>query len=165
MDVRMPGPSGIVACREIRSRFTATRVLMLTSFADDEALFASIMAASSGYVLKQISGAGLIAGVREVAAGNSVLDPHATERVLARLRGEVMIEGDIINDLTQQERTILAYVADGLCNRQIASRVCLAEETVKNYVSNSLTTLGVARRAEVASFLTKRRHKPSIDGS
>ncbi len=103
------------------------------------------MAGSAGYVLKQISGAGLIAGVREVAAGNSLLDPHATERVLARLRGEVMIEGDITNDLTQQERTILAFIADGLSNRQIASRVRLAEKTVKNYVSNILTKLGVAR--------------------
>ncbi len=165
MDVRMPGPSGIAACREIRSRFPAIRVLMLTCFADDEALFASVMAGSSGYVLKQISGAGLITGVREVAAGNSLLDLHATERVLARLRGEVMIEGDIINELTQQERTILASIADGLSNRQIASRVCLAEKTVKNYVSNILTTLGVARRSEIASFLTKRNHKQSIDGS
>lgn len=156
MDVRMPGSSGIEACREIRSRFPATRVLMLTSFADDEALFASIMAGASGYVLKRIRGGELVGGVREVAAGNSLLDPKVTERVLARLRGQSVDDGDAVHDLTLQERKILALVADGLTNRQIAARVFLAEKTVKNYVCHILAKLGMARRTEVASFLARR---------
>jgi two-component system, NarL family, response regulator DevR len=163
LDVRMPGISGVEACREIRSRFPATRVLMLTSFADDDALFASIMAGASGYVLKQIRGGDLVNGVREVAAGNSLLDPSVTERVLARLRGETLVAEDVINDLTSQERKILSLVADGLTNRQIASRVFLAEKTVKNYVSHILAKLGVARRTEVAAFLTRRERAHGAD--
>jgi two-component system, NarL family, response regulator DevR len=165
LDVRMPGISGVEACREIRSRFPATRVLMLTSFADDDALFASIMAGASGYVLKQIRGGDLVNGVREVAAGNSLLDPNVTERVLARLRGETLVAADVINDLTSQERKILSLVADGLTNRQIASRVFLAEKTVKNYVSHILAKLGVARRTEVAAFLTRRERAHGTDAS
>lgn len=165
LDVRMPGRSGVEACREIRSRFPATRVLMLTSFADDDALFASIMAGASGYVLKQIRGGDLVNGVREVAAGNSLLDPSVTERVLARLRGETVDAADVINDLTSQERKILALVADGLTNREIASRVFLAEKTVKNYVSHLLAKLGVARRSEVAAFLTRRERAHGADSS
>ena len=157
MDVRMPGRSGIEACREIRSAHPETHVLMLTSFADDEALFTSIMAGASGYVLKQIHGSDLVGAVREVAAGHSLLDPQVTERVLARLRGEVVTPGDIINDLTPQERKILALVAEGLTNRQIAERVHLADKTVKNYVSNILMKLGLERRAEVAAFVARRR--------
>jgi DNA-binding NarL/FixJ family response regulator len=156
MDIRMPGASGIEACREIRSRFPDTRVLMLTSFADDEALFSSIMAGASGYVLKQIHGSDLVDAVRTVAGGGSLLDPAVTERVLARLRGEVVTDGDVINDLTPQERKILVLVADGLTNRQIAAEVFLAEKTVKNYVSNILMKLGVSRRSEVAAFMAKR---------
>jgi two-component system response regulator DevR len=165
LDVRMPGISGVEACREIRSRFAATRVLMLTSFADDDALFASIMAGASGYVLKQIRGGDLVNGVREVAAGNSLLDPSVTARVLARLRGETLVATDVINDLTSQERKILALVADGLTNRQIASQVFLAEKTVKNYVSHILAKLGVARRTEVAAFLTRRERADGADSS
>jgi two-component system, NarL family, response regulator DevR len=162
MDVRMPGRSGIEACREIRSAYPETHVLMLTSFADDEALFTSIMAGASGYVLKQIHGGDLVGAIREVAAGHSLLDPQVTERVLARLRGEVVTPGDIINDLTPQERKILALVAEGLTNRQIAERVHLADKTVKNYVSNILMKLGLERRAEVAAFVAKRReNQPS----
>ena len=163
MDVRMPGSSGVEACREIRSRFPATRVLMLTSFADDAALFASIMAGASGYVLKRIRGGELVGGVREVAAGNSLLDPQVTERVLARLRGQSSDGGDIVSDLTAQERRILALVADGLTNRQIAARVFLAEKTVKNYVSHILAKLGMARRTEVASFLARRDHVHDLE--
>jgi two-component system response regulator DevR len=161
MDVRMPGGSGIEACREIRSEHPETHVLMLTSFADDEALFTSIMAGASGYILKQIRGHDLVGGIREVAAGHSLLDPQVTERVLARLRGEVVTPGDIINDLTGQERKILALVAEGLTNRQIAERVHLADKTVKNYVSNILMKLGLERRAEVAAFMARRRESPS----
>ena len=162
MDVRMPGGSGIEACREIRSTNPETHVLMLTSFADDEALFTSIMAGASGYVLKQIRGTDLVGALREVAAGHSLLDPQVTERVLARLRGEVVTPGDIISDLTPQERKILALVGEGLTNRQIAERVHLADKTVKNYVSNILMKLGLERRAEVAAFVAKRReNQPS----
>jgi len=157
MDVRMPVRSGIEACREIRSSHPETHVLMLTSFADDEALFTSIMAGASGYVLKQIRGGDLIGAIREVAVGHSLLDPQVTERVLARLRGEVVTPGDIINDLTPQERKILALVADGLTNRQIAEQVHLADKTVKNYVSNILMKLGLERRAEVAAFVARRK--------
>jgi two-component system response regulator DevR len=157
MDVRMPGRSGIEACREIRSAHPDTHVLMLTSFADDEALFTSIMAGASGYILKQIHGGDLIGAIRQVAGGHSLLDPQVTERVLARLRGEVVTPGDIINDLTPQERKILALVAEGLTNRQIAERVHLADKTVKNYVSNILMKLGLERRAEVAAFVARRK--------
>jgi two-component system, NarL family, response regulator DevR len=157
MDVRMPGRSGIEACREIRSAFPDTHVLMLTSFADDEALFTAIMAGASGYVLKQIKGGELVGAIRHVAAGNSLLDPQVTERVLARLRGEVVTPGDIIRDLTPQERKILALVAEGMTNRQIAEKVFLADKTVKNYVSNILMKLGLERRAEVAAFVAKRK--------
>jgi two-component system response regulator DevR len=157
MDVRMPGRSGIEACREIRAAYPETHVLMLTSFADDEALFTAIMAGASGYVLKQIKGGDLVGAIRQVAAGNSLLDPQVTERVLARLRGEVTTPGDILNDLTPQERKILALVAEGLTNRQIAEKVFLADKTVKNYVSNILMKLGLERRAEVAAFVARRK--------
>jgi two-component system response regulator DevR len=157
MDVRMPGRSGIEACRDIRSAYPDTHVLMLTSFADDDALFTAIMAGASGYVLKQIKGVDLVGAIRQVAAGHSLLDPQVTERVLARLRGEVVTPGDIINDLTPQERKILAHVAMGLTNRQIAEKVFLADKTVKNYVSNILMKLGLERRAEVAAFVAKRK--------
>ena len=161
MDVRMPGRSGVEACRDIRSAHPETHVLMLTSFADDEALFTSIMAGASGYILKQIQGSDLVGAIRDVAAGRSLLDPNITERVLARLRGEVVTPGDIINDLTPQERKILSLVADGLTNHQIAEKVHLADKTVKNYVSNILMKLGLSRRAEVAAFVAKRRQSQS----
>jgi DNA-binding NarL/FixJ family response regulator len=161
MDVRMPGRSGIEACREIRSSYPETQVLMLTSFADDEALFTAIMAGASGYVLKQIKGGDLVGAIRSVAAGNSLLDPQITERVLARLRGEAVTPGDIVNELTPQERKILALVAEGLTNRQIAEKVFLADKTVKNYVSNILMKLGLERRAEVAAFVARRKETQS----
>jgi len=163
MDVRMPGRSGIEACRDIRSGNPEIRVLMLTSFADDEALFTSILAGAAGYVLKQIKGGDLVGAVREVAAGRSLLDPHVTERVLARLRGEVITPGDVINDLTPQERKILALVAEGSTNRQIAEKVHLADKTVKNYVSNILMKLGLSRRAEVAAFVARRQSASPAD--
>lgn len=163
MDVRMPGRSGIEACRDIRSSHPEIRVLMLTSFADDEALFTSIMAGAAGYVLKQIKGGDLVGAVRQVAGGKSLLDPNVTERVLARLRGEVTTPGDVINDLTPQERRILALVAEGQTNHQIAERVHLADKTVKNYVSNILMKLGLSRRAEVAALVAKRQTASRAD--
>ena len=156
MDVRLPGRSGIEACRDIRSAHPATQVLMLTSFADDDALFSSIMAGAAGYVLKQIRGADLVGAIRLVASGRSLLDPLVTARVLSRLRGDTG-GGSAIDGLTAQERRILDLVAEGLTNRQIAERVFLAEKTVKNYVSNVLIKLGLSRRAEAASFMARRR--------
>ena len=157
MDVRMPGRSGIEACRDIRSADDTTKVLMLTSFADDEALFAAIMAGAAGYVLKQIRGSDLTDAIRKVAAGQSLLDPAVTQRVLARLRGEIMSTGDVVEDLTKQERKILALVAEGHTNRQIGNTLHLAEKTVKNYVSNILMKMGLSRRAEVAAFMARRQ--------
>jgi len=157
LDVRLPDGDGVEVCRDLRSALPDLKCLMLTSFADDEALFTSIMAGASGYILKQIHGGDLIGAIREVAGGHSLLDPQVTERVLARLRGEVVTPGDIINDLTPQERKILALVAEGLTNRQIAERVHLADKTVKNYVSNILMKLGLERRAEVAAFVARRK--------
>ena len=159
MDVRLPGRSGIEACRDIRSENPDVRVLMLTAYADDEALFSSILAGASGYVLKQVTGSDLVGAVREVSAGRSLLDPAVTARVLARLRGEtVRGSGDVLDDLTPQERRILDLVAEGKTNRQIAEAVFLAEKTVKNYVSNILAKLGLSRRAEAAAFMARRRN-------
>jgi two-component system, NarL family, response regulator DevR len=158
MDVRMPGRSGIEACRDIRSGREETRVVMLTSFADDEALFTAIMAGASGYVLKNVRGNELVAGIHQVARGLSLLDPAVTTRVLARLRGDLTPRaGEVGSDLTTQERKVLTLVAEGLTNRQIGERLHLAEKTVKNYVSNILMKLGLARRAEVAAYMAKRR--------
>jgi DNA-binding NarL/FixJ family response regulator len=131
-------------------------VLILTSYADDEALFSSIMAGAAGFVLKQVRGADLVGAIREVAAGRSLLDPAVTARVLARLRGSGSA-GPGGTDLTEQERKILDLVAEGLTNRQIAEQVFLAEKTVKNYVSNILMKLGLSRRAEVAAYMARKR--------
>ena len=157
MDVRLPTRSGIEACRDIRSAHPNTRVLMLTSYADDEALFSSIMAGASGFVLKQVRGADLVGAIREVASGRSLLDPSVTARVLSRLRGDGTQGG--VADLTEQESKILDLVAEGLTNRQIAEKVFLAEKTVKNYVSNILMKLGLSRRAEVAAYMARKRSK------
>jgi DNA-binding NarL/FixJ family response regulator len=154
LDVRLPDGSGIEACREIRARWPETRVLMLTSFADDEALFASIMAGASGYVLKQIKGSDLLDSVRRVGRGESLLDAEMTERVFSRLRGEES-EDPLIAKLSPQERKILDHIAEGLTNRQIAEEMFLAEKTVKNYVSNMLAKLDMGRRSEAAAYAAR----------
>jgi two-component system, NarL family, response regulator DevR len=154
LDVRLPDGSGIEACREIRARWPETRVLMLTSFADDEALFASIMAGASGYVLKQIKGSDLLDSVRRVGRGESLLDAEMTERVFSRLRGEES-EDPLIAKLSPQERKILDHIAEGLTNRQIAEEMFLAEKTVKNYVSNMLAKLDMDRRSEAAAYAAR----------
>jgi two-component system response regulator DevR len=159
MDVRLPGRSGIEACREIRSAFPDTKVLMLTAHSDDEALFSSIMAGAAGFVLKQVRGGDLVGAIQQVARGDSLLDPIVTARVLARLRGEGAEANDGISELTPQERKILDLVAEGMTNRQIAEKVFLAEKTVKNYVSNILLKLGLSRRAEAAAFMARRNYK------
>ena len=158
MDIRMPGRSGIEACREIRADREETRVLILTSFADDEALFSAIMAGASGYVLKQIKGNDLLDAIHKVASGQSLIDPTLTARVLARIRGDAGSSiGEAGDDLTAQERKIVELVAEGKTNRQIGEQIHLAEKTIKNYVSNILMKLGLSRRAEVAALMAKRR--------
>jgi two-component system, NarL family, response regulator DevR len=154
LDVRLPDGDGVQVCREIRSAHPEIQCLMLTSFADDEALFQAIMAGASGYVLKQIKGADVVEAVRSVAAGRSLLDPSVTARVLARLR-KGSEEDELLARLSPQERNILRLIADGLTNRQIAEQVHLAEKTVKNYVSNLLAKLGMERRTQAAVYAAR----------
>lgn len=159
LDVRLPDGDGIEVCREIRSKHPEIQCLMLTSFADDEALFSSIMAGASGYLLKQVKGTDLVGGIRRVGAGESLLDPSLTQKVLERLRAP---EDDELAGLTPQERKILDLIAEGLTNRQIGERMFLAEKTVKNYVSNLLSKLGMSRRTEAAVYaarLAERRER------
>jgi two-component system, NarL family, response regulator DevR len=161
MDVRLQDGSGIEATRDIRAARPATQVLMLTSFADDEALFASIMAGAAGYVLKQIRGADLLRAIRTVGAGQSLLDPAVTKGVFDRLRkGKHLIQDEKLARLSPQEERILALVADGLTNGQIGQELGLAEKTVKNYVSSILAKLEVARRAEAAAYLARHTTHP-----
>jgi DNA-binding NarL/FixJ family response regulator len=164
MDVRLTDGTGITATREIRARRPETRVLMLTSFADDEALFASIMAGASGYVLKQIRGGELVRAIRTVGRGQSLLDPIVTTAVLDRLRrGKHLLRDERLARLSGQEERILELVAQGYTNREIGQRLHLAEKTVKNYVSTILSKLEVARRAEAAAYLA--RHSEPFEGS
>jgi two-component system response regulator DevR len=154
LDVRLPDGNGVEACRDIRSAHPDNRCLMLTSFADDEALFDSIMAGAAGYLLKQIRGPDLVDSVRRVAAGQSLLDPAMTAKVLERLRRPPQ-EDEQLAQLTEQERKILDLLAEGLTNRQIGEQLYLAEKTVKNYVSNLLTKLGMHRRTEAAVYAAR----------
>ncbi len=161
MDVRLADGSGIEATREIRAQRPATQVLMLTSFADDEALFASIMAGASGYVLKQIRGGELVRAIRAVGQGQSLLDPAVTATVLDRLRkGKHLLRDEKLARLSAQAERILGLVAEGLTNREIGDRLRLAEKTVKNYVSTILSKLEVARRAEAAAYLARHTGTP-----
>ena len=163
MDVRLSDGSGIEATRDIRARRPATKVLMLTSFADDEALFASIMAGAAGYVLKQIRGDELVRAIRTVGQGGNLLDPAVTSGVFDRLRrNKQLLMDERLARLSAREERILALVATGNTNRQIADKLGLAEKTVKNYVSSILTKLEVGRRAEAAAYLA--RHGTSGDG-
>ena len=154
LDVRLPDGNGVEVCREIRSANPEIACIMFTSYSDDEALFDSIMAGAAGYVLKQIRGNELVAGIRRVAIGESLLDPTLTGRVLERLRNPPK-EDERIARLTEQERRILDLIAAGRTNRQIANEIFLAEKTVKNYVSNVLTKLGMERRTEAAVFAAR----------
>jgi two-component system, NarL family, response regulator DevR len=151
MDVRLPDGTGIEACREIRARWPDVRVLMLTSFADEEALFASIMAGASGYVLKRVDARQLIDSIRRVGAGESLLDPTMTEHVFRRIRGDEPVD-PLVARLSPQERKILDLISEGLTNKEIAEELFLAEKTVKNYVSNLLNKLGMTRRTEAAAY-------------
>ncbi|HWH32285.1 MAG TPA: response regulator transcription factor [Egibacteraceae bacterium] len=164
MDVRLPDESGVVACRDIRSALPDTAVLMLTSFSDDQALFDSIMAGAAGYVLKQIKGGELVDGIRRVAAGESLLDPAVTARVLERVRNPQGDEDPRLARLTPTELRILEMIAEGLTNRQIGERIHLAEKTIKNYVSTILSKLQMTRRAEAAAYLADRRATDAARG-
>jgi two-component system response regulator DevR len=158
LDVRLgddpSGRTGIEVCRDLRSNHPEIACVMLTSFADDEALFASIMAGASGYVLKQIRGADLVGAIRRVARGESLLDPAVTAKVLQRLRSPAA-DDDPLSTLSPQERRILDLIAEGKTNRQIGEEMYLAEKTVKNYVSHLLAKLGMARRTEAAAYAAR----------
>jgi two-component system response regulator DevR len=161
MDVRLEDGSGIEACREIRAARPDTRVVMLTSFADDEALFASIMAGAAGYVLKQVKGDELVRSIRTVATGGSLLDPAVTGTVLDRLRkGKHLLKDEKLARLSPQEERILTLVAQGKTNAEIGGGLSLAEKTIKNYVSSILSKLDVARRAEAAAYLARHTGTP-----
>ncbi|MEU6590042.1 response regulator transcription factor [Streptomyces sp. NPDC046881] len=166
LDVRLPDGDGVTACRELRSHLPGLACLMLTSFDDEEALLDSIMAGASGYVLKQIQGADLVSAVRTVARGQSLLDPSATARLMARLRAgrEPETEPGVLPGLTEREREILALIGEGLTNRQIGGRLYLAEKTVKNHISRLLAKLGVERRVQAAVIATRARDHLRADG-
>ena len=155
LDVRLPDASGVEVCRDLRASMPALRCLMLTSFADDQALFAAILAGASGYLLKQIRGSDLVDAVRRVAAGQSLIDPALTAKVMERLRGSQ--EDPRIAKLSEQERKILDLIAEGLTNKQIGAELFLAEKTVKNYVSSLLGKMGFSRRTEAAVYAARRR--------
>ncbi|HEY6057762.1 MAG TPA: response regulator transcription factor [Candidatus Limnocylindrales bacterium] len=158
MDVRLPDGSGIEACRDIRAELASTRVVILTSYPDEEAVLSAIIAGASGYLLKQIRGRDLIAALEAVGRGESLLDPAVTEKVLDRVRR--IATGsytDELAQLTQQEQKILMLVAEGKTNKEIASEVFLSDKTVKNYVSSILSKLNLERRAQAAAFVAKHR--------
>jgi len=161
MDVRLPDGSGVEACREIRAERPDTKVLMLTSYADDEAVLASIIAGASGYLLKQTRSQDLAEAIRKVARGESLLDPGVTGRVLERLRSGAK-EDDELSLLSEQEQRILDLIAQGRTNKEIAQEVFLSDKTVKNYVSSILSKLNFRRRSEAAAFIARKRtqHDP-----
>ena len=154
LDVRLPDGDGVQVCREIRSTIPGTACLMLTSYGDDRVLLGAIMAGAAGYVLKETSESDLVRAVRTVAAGHSMLDSHATHRVMERLRDR-MDSADPLSALSMQEKRVLNLIGEGLTNRQIAERMVLAEKTARNYVSSVLTKLGMHRRAQAAAFVTR----------
>ena len=158
MDVRLPDGSGIEACREIRSELPNTRVVILTSYPDEEAVLSAIIAGASGYLLKQIRARDLVSALESVGRGESLLDPAVTEKVLDRVRRIATgAYTDELAQLTQQEQKILALVAEGKTNKEIAAEVYLSDKTVKNYVSSILSKLNLERRAQAAAFVAKHR--------
>jgi len=157
MDIRLPDGSGVDACREIRGQRPETKVIMLTSYADDEAIYGSIMAGAAGYLLKQTRGQDLASAIGRVAGGESLLDPGITEKVLKRMRRLAEGESDDLEVLTPQERKIIGCIAEGKTNKEIAEVVFLSDKTVKNYVSSILSKLNLRRRSEAAAFIAERR--------
>jgi DNA-binding NarL/FixJ family response regulator len=165
MDVRLPDGTGIEACREIRAAHPGTRVVMLTSYPDEEAVLSAIIAGASGYLLKQVRGRDLVAALEAVGRGESLLDPAVTEKVLERVRRVASAsEPDELAGLTPQERKILLLVAEGKTNKEIAADVFLSDKTVKNYVSSILSKLDLQRRAQAAAYVAKLRLGPREDG-
>jgi two-component system, NarL family, response regulator DevR len=154
LDIRLPDGDGVQVCREIRSTLPETACLMLTSHGDDQALLGAIMAGAAGYVLKETCGSDLVSAVRTVAAGGSMLDAHATQRVMERLR-ERMADVDPLSALTEQEKRVLELIGQGMTNRQISEHMFLSEKTVKNYVSAVLAKLGMQRRTQAAAFAAR----------
>ena len=163
MDIRLPGTSGIEACEEITSRFPETRVLMLTSYAEDEMLFSAIRAGASGYILKQIDGEELVRALEAVARGEALLDPAVTQRVFQEVRRAVKEEeASAFVHLSQQEKHVLLLVSEGRTNREIAKALFLGEGTVRNYVSSILSKLGVSNRAEAAAYAVEHNLREYI---
>ena len=163
MDVRLPDGSGIEACREIRAEFPKTRVVILTSYPDEEAVLSAIIAGASGYLLKQIRSRDLVSALESVGRGESLLDPAVTEKVLDRVRRIATgTYTDEMAQLTQQEQKILLLVAEGKTNKEIASEVFLSDKTVKNYVSSILSKLNLERRAQAAAFVARHRMKGGV---
>jgi DNA-binding NarL/FixJ family response regulator len=158
LDVRLPDGNGVELCRELRSNYPKLACLMLTSFDDDEALFEAIMAGAAGYVLKQVKGNDIVEAIRQVGSGRSLLDPAMTARVLDRLRNGPT-EDPRLAALSPQERRILDLLAEGKTNRQIAAEIFLSEKTVKNYVSNLLTKMGMSRRTEAAVYAARQAER------
>ena len=164
MDVRLPDGSGIEACREIRAELPGTRVIMLTSYPDEEAVLSAIIAGASGYLLKQIRARDLVAALETVGRGESLLDPGVTENVLERIRRMASgVDTDELSALTAQERKILTLVAEGQTNKEIAAAVFLSDKTVKNYVSSILSKLNLERRAQAAAFVARHRDGRTVD--
>ena len=159
LDVRMPDGNGIELCRDLKSALPQLNCLMLTSYADDDALFDAIMAGASGFVLKQVLGLDLLNAIRTVGAGGSLLDPRTTAALMNRIRRE-REEQDPLNTLTEQERAVFDLIGEGLTNRQIGERLFLAEKTIKNYVSHLLNKLGMQRRTQAAVLATELRGAP-----
>ena len=157
MDVRLPDGSGVEACRQIRAERPDTKVLMLTSYGDDEAVFASIMAGAIGYLLKQTSTNTLIEAIERAMKGESLLDPAVTQRVLERVRSGKQDEDEELALLSEQERKILDLIAKGMTNKEIAKEIFLSDKTVKNYVSSILSKLNLRRRSEAAAFISRKR--------
>ncbi|MTD59192.1 response regulator transcription factor [Amycolatopsis pithecellobii] len=165
LDVRLPDGNGVELCRELRSKLPELKVLMLTSFTDEEAMLNAILAGAAGYVVKDIQGLSLLTAIREVGAGRSLLDNRAAATLMAKLRADATDKGPL-SHLTEQERALLELIGEGLTNRQISERMFLAEKTVKNYVSRLLTKLGLERRTQAAVLATKlRERKPTQDVS
>lgn len=156
MDIRLPDGSGVEACREIRAERPDTKVLMLTSYADEEAVFASIMAGAIGYLLKQTSTRTLIEAIERAMRGESLLDPAVTQRVLERVRSGKQDEDEELTLLSEQERKILDLIAEGKTNKEIAKEIFLSDKTVKNYVSSILSKLNLRRRSEAAAFIARK---------
>lgn len=164
MDIRLPGASGIEACEEITNRWPDVRVVILTSYAEDEMLFSAIRAGASGYVLKQIGAEGLITAIEAACRGEALLDPAVTQRVFQEVRRAVKEEeAAAFANLSQQEKHVLALVSEGKTNREIAAALYLGEGTVRNYVSSILSKLGVSNRAEAAAYAVEHSLKEYID--